>query len=77
MIPLNHCLEEHFQRRLNDSSAPRWLLFHDTDEYIVPLDTNITISQALDKHHATCCVRVRGGGITIANGWFEEVEPLL
>ncbi|CAM9099011.1 unnamed protein product, partial [Ectocarpus fasciculatus] len=50
LAPLNRCLEEHMARRLNDTDtdAPRWLLFHDTDEYILPVDTSITISQALD-----------------------------
>ncbi|CAN0142574.1 unnamed protein product [Ectocarpus sp. 12 AP-2014] len=58
MTPLNLCLEEHMVRRLGDNDAPRWLLFHDTDEYIVPVDKSVTIAQALDKHSSTCCVRV-------------------
>ncbi|CAM9694352.1 unnamed protein product [Ectocarpus fasciculatus] len=78
LAPLNRCLEEHMARRLNDTDtdAPRWLLFHDTDEYILPVDTSITISQALDKHSSTCCVRVPR--VTYgAGGHYEMPQGLL
>lgn len=58
MRPLNHCLKTYMARRENDATAPAWILFHDTDEYIFPLQTNLTISEALMEHSATCCVKV-------------------
>ena len=62
MRPLNHCLQSYMARREKDSSSPAWILFHDTDEYIFPVQTNVTISEALMEHSATCCVHVGAEG---------------
>lgn len=59
MVPLNRCLEHYLEQKENDPGvAPDWLLFHDTDEYIYPVDTNRTILQSLEEHSSTCCVLV-------------------
>ena len=58
MQPLNHCLKRHIERRAVDSSAPVWVLFHDVDEYMFPVQTNLNMSQALMRHPTTCCVQV-------------------
>ncbi|CAN0149144.1 unnamed protein product, partial [Scytosiphon promiscuus] len=57
MVPLNRCLSYYLERKANDpEAAPDWLLFHDTDEYVYPVDTNQTILQSLENHSSTCCV---------------------
>lgn len=60
MGPLNDCLRTHMEQRRKPggSISPRWLLFHDTDEYLYPIDTNLTIPQALENHEDICCVLV-------------------
>lgn len=60
MRPLNHCLQYHLRQRqeAGGKNSPRWVLFHDTDEYLYPLDTDLTILQALDHHKETCCLLV-------------------
>ena len=60
MQPLNHCLRRHIERREVDSDAPVWVLFHDIDEYILPVQTNQTMSDALMRHPTTCCAKVSG-----------------
>lgn len=76
MRPLNHCLKRHMDRRTVDSDAPVWVLFHDVDEYILPVQTNLTVSGALMKHSSTCCAKVSrlrgvvGEGATRARGCF-------
>ncbi|CAM9556159.1 unnamed protein product [Ectocarpus sp. 4 AP-2014] len=60
MEPLNRCLRHYINRKEEDpENAPSWLLFHDTDEYAYPRDTNITLFDALNKHESTCCALVR------------------
>ncbi|CAN0355807.1 unnamed protein product, partial [Hapterophycus canaliculatus] len=59
MEPLNLCLNHYLERKKEDpENSPSWLLFHDTDEYIYPVDTNLTILEGLQKHSSTCCVLV-------------------
>lgn len=62
MKPLNHCLNFHLkQRKMNggrNSDSPRWVLFHDSDEYLYPVDTSMTILQALEQHEEVCCLVV-------------------
>lgn len=58
MQPLNHCLRKHIERREESSDAPVWVVFHDVDEYIFPVQTNSTMSEALMRHPETCCVQV-------------------
>lgn len=65
MKPLNHCLNHYLERRHNDTTAPSWLLFHDTDEYMFPVDTTRTLSEELRAHRDTCCVVVRNYIMTI------------
>ncbi|CAM9858714.1 unnamed protein product [Ectocarpus fasciculatus] len=60
MEPLNRCLRHYINRKKNDAeNAPSWLLFHDTDEYVYPGDTSVTLYDALKKHESTCCAVVR------------------
>eukprot|EP00903_Cladosiphon_okamuranus_P007790 g7539.t1 len=61
MRPLNHCLKYHQRQRQKPGGilAPRWVVFHDTDEYLLPLDTDLTILQALDHHQEACCLLVK------------------
>lgn len=60
MKPLNRCLAQYMEEKKSDgdSNAPSWLLFHDTDEYIYPVDTSLTILDALENHNDTCCALV-------------------
>eukprot|EP00903_Cladosiphon_okamuranus_P020329 g18652.t1 len=59
MDPLNHCLRYYQEQKKNGASnAPTYLLFHDTDEYIFPVNTNLTILHALEQHHDICCTLV-------------------
>ena len=58
MQPLNHCLKSHMERRKVDGNAPVWVLFHDVDEYIFPVQTNLTMSEAMMRHPTTCCAQV-------------------
>lgn len=58
MKPLNDCLTHYRDRRESDPSAPTWLLFHDTDEYLFPANTSRTIPEALQAHNNTCCLFV-------------------
>lgn len=61
MVPLNRCLRYYQEQKQKDEkNAPSFILYHDTDEYIYPVDTSLTILQALDEHHATCCIQVEG-----------------
>lgn len=63
MAPLNECLGTHLEEREKSrENSFRWILFHDTDEYLFPVDTNLTISQALEHHEAVCCTLVSSGG---------------
>ncbi|CAM9190329.1 unnamed protein product [Pylaiella littoralis] len=80
MKPLNLCLARYIEEKdSGDSNAPSWLLFHDTDEYIYPEDTSLTILQALEKHNHTCCALVprvqygTSGYETMPRGLVEEV----
>jgi len=63
MSPLNRCLRYHLDRRQNASNtnAPTWITFHDEDEYLYPVNTSLTIVEALDTYDSTCCATVRGG----------------
>lgn len=64
MDPLNSCLKRYVKaKEHDDSNAPSWLLFHDTDEYIFPEDTSLTILQALEQHNDTCCAQVNKTGV--------------
>lgn len=66
MKPLNDCLSYYLNRRQQDPTSPTWLLFHDTDEYLFPVNVTQAIPQALQAHNATCCVLVsclRTGGM--------------
>ncbi|CAM9472050.1 unnamed protein product [Laminaria digitata] len=56
MKPLNDCLTHYRDRRESDPSAPSWLLFHDTDEYLFPANTSQAIPEALQAHNNTCCL---------------------
>lgn len=59
MRPLNLCLNNHIKRRIKyGDEAPRWLVFVDVDEYIFPVDTSMTISQALMQRPNMCCNQV-------------------
>eukprot|EP00752_Nemacystus_decipiens_P006248 g5635.t1 len=60
MRPLNHCLSYHVHQRKKSGgkNSPRWVLFHDSDEYLYPVDTGMTIPQALEQHEEVCCVVV-------------------
>lgn len=59
MKPLNECLHDYMRRRKADGGAPKWLLFHDTDEYLFPEDTSVSIPEALEAAHgAACCTLV-------------------
>ena len=58
MKPLTECLDFYLEKRSKDPRAPKWILFHDTDEYLFPIDTNLTIPEALGSHNSTCCVQV-------------------
>lgn len=62
MEPLNNCLHYYQEQKRQNvtSNTPTYLVFHDTDEYIFPVDTNLTILEALDKYRADCCSRVGG-----------------
>ncbi|CAN0164374.1 unnamed protein product [Scytosiphon promiscuus] len=42
----------------NSTSVARWVLFHDTDEYLFPMDTTLTIPEALRKHEQSCCTMI-------------------
>ncbi len=67
MKPLNECLRDYMLRRKADSGAPRWLLFHDTDEYMFPGDTSRSIPEALEAAHAaSCCTLVSGAAPSAA-----------
>ncbi|CAM9223281.1 unnamed protein product [Hapterophycus canaliculatus] len=71
MVPLNRCLAYYLERKKNDpGTAPNWLLFHDTGEYIYPVDTNSTILQSLENHSSSCCVLVPR--IQYGSGGFSE-----
>eukprot|EP00903_Cladosiphon_okamuranus_P007792 g7541.t1 len=61
MKPLNHCLQHYQSQREGPGGvlAPKWVVFHDTDEYLFPLDTSQTILQALNHHKETCCLVVK------------------
>lgn len=61
MQPLNHCLNQHMDRWAEDKTAPVWILFHDVDEYVMPVQTNMTMSEALMRHTTTCCAQVDVG----------------
>lgn len=62
MRPLNLCLNNHIKRRIRyGDEAPRWLVFVDVDEYIFPVDTSMSISQALMQRPDMCCVQVGWG----------------
>lgn len=58
MQPLNVFLEEHIKRRNESNTAPKWLLIHDSDEYIYPVNVNQTLPEFLELHDNTCCVQV-------------------
>lgn len=58
MKPLNHCLNHYIEKRRNDTTSPSWLLFHDADEYMFPVNTTLTLSEALQAHVDTCCLSV-------------------
>lgn len=61
MKPLNECLHDYMMRRKNERGAPRWLLFHDTDEYMFPENGSLNIPEALEAAHgAACCTMVSG-----------------
>lgn len=58
MKPLNSCLGHYQMLRSEDRNAPGWLLFHDTDEYILPPSTFQSLSEALAEHEDICCLLV-------------------
>lgn len=60
MKPLNECLLKLIRRRAEDPAAPRWVMFHDMDEYIYPEDTSLTMVDALRGYGERCCVQVIG-----------------
>eukprot|EP00752_Nemacystus_decipiens_P002030 g1945.t1 len=61
MEPLNDCLRYYQEqmRQLGSATSPTYILFHDNDEYIFPVETGLTIRQALDKYRAIRCTRVQ------------------
>lgn len=59
MKPLNDCLKHYIDKRNSDKKAPRWILFHDADEYIFPVNTDLSLPEALDVHNSRCCAVVR------------------
>ncbi|CAN0160707.1 unnamed protein product [Ascophyllum nodosum] len=58
MKPLNDCLESLLARRKVDHHAPRWLLMHDTDEYMYPANNSQALFDALRPFDAYCCRQV-------------------
>lgn len=61
MEPLHRCLRHYQEQKQNGAiNAPTFILYHDTDEYIFPMDRSVTILQALEKHNAVCCTLVGG-----------------
>lgn len=65
MQPLNDFLKEYQERRKESKTAHKWLTFHDADEYIFPVDVNLTLPEALEQIDNTCCVQASMG----SNGW--------
>lgn len=59
MRPLKNCLARLHRRRGYDEKAPKWIMFHDTDEYIFPMTMSNTISDSFRSYDSTCCLQVR------------------
>ena len=58
MEPLNACLSYYLSQREIDHHTPRWLLFHDTDEYMFPGNNSQAIFDVLRSFDAHCCLQV-------------------
>lgn len=58
MKPLNECLARFQRQRGYDETSAKWVMFHDTDEYVFPVDTSSSISDALRLYDSTCCLQV-------------------
>lgn len=59
MRPLNHCLAHYQALREKDPTSPRWLMVHDTDEYIYSDKTDLAIWEVLGQRDEKCCTQVR------------------
>lgn len=46
------------ERRKQNETAPKWLTFHDSDEYIYPTNYKLTLSEFLRQKDNTCCIQV-------------------
>lgn len=58
MQPLNNFLQTHIEQRKDNETAPKWLTFHDSDEYIYPVNEDLTLSEFLQQKDNTCCIQV-------------------
>lgn len=71
--PLEGFLKQQIDARLEDNTAPKWLAFHDSDEYIFPLNTTLTLPEVLQENDNTCCTQIHR--VQYGSSGFSETPP--